>query len=218
MGCIGISTLWFSFFVHGQSGPVAQDNIVIVEPDPAKMETVYRITEGPCDISWTVYHSQTNQGILQYRSRCTFPLGKQVQLISKILAKILQDEGNSMKFHTLFLGRLNSSAEISARLVTMAEQSPGWDSQRGRPTSGGINQFIVKLANQAHLYDEWKEMFHRFNKSIEVSSVERVLVSKAGELPYFDQIKNQGIKATDKLPYDCLVWLSVTNEKGTEIN
>ena len=119
-----------------------------------------------------------------------------------------------MKFHTLFLGSLNSSPEISIHLAMMSKQSPNWDTQKGQPRSGGINPFIVKLANQSHLYDEWEARFQHFNWNSEVSGVEKVLVSKAGELPYFAQLKEQGIKATDKLPYDCLVWLSMTKKEA----
>lgn len=212
IGCIRIAVLWLPFAVFGQSSPVMQDHPVIVESDPAKMETIYRITESSCQISWTVYHSQVNEGIIKHDSRCTFPLDKQLLLISKIFAKILEDERTSTKFHTLFLGSLNSSPEISARLAMLAKRSPHWDTQKGQPKSGGTNPFIVKLANQSHLYDEWEAMFQHFNRSIEISAVEKVLVSKAGEFPYFAQLKEQGIKATDKLPYDCLVWLSMTKK------
>ena len=119
---------------------------------------------------------------------------------------------SSLKFHTLFIGGLRSFPEMSARLAIFSKQSPLWDSKQGRQRSGQINQVIIKLANQGQVYDEWQKAFNRHNVKILVSGVENVSVARAGDLPYFDELQTHGINAPDRLPYDCLIWFSLTRE------
>jgi hypothetical protein len=59
------------------------------------------------------------------------------------------------------------------------------------------------------IYPELKELFARFHKSITFSCAEKVLVQKAGELPFYEQLQQQGVKAADKLPFDCMTWFSI---------
>lgn len=186
--------------LHGQ---------VVVEPDSAKKETVYRITDGACQIRWTVFHSELNAGIIQHRATCSLPLGQQLSLTAKLLEKVLADQP-SESFRTLSLGRLDSFPGMTAQLAKLAKQSPQWDLQKGQPKSGKMSEFVVALANQGQLLEEWQAMFARFHRKVKVSGVERVSVSKAADLPNFKQLKEAGIDAADKVPYDCEMWLSVT--------
>lgn len=60
------------------------------------------------------------------------------------------------------------------------------------------------------IYPELKELFEGFHKNITFSSAEKVLVLEAGKLPFFDQLKPHGIRASDRLPFDCMTWFSVS--------
>jgi hypothetical protein len=40
--------------------------------------------------------------------------------------------------------------------------------------------------------------------------VEKVRVLEAGKLPFYDQLKQKGVAATDRLPFDCMAWFSLS--------
>lgn len=182
----------------------------VVQFNSQYMETTYHITAGACQISWIVNKSDPDKSVVRHRSKCNLPLNEQVPLLSKILAEIL----NAGAFHTLFWGRLvpdkKDYLEMSFRLAIAAYESPLWDSKRGVPKKGHKNAFIVKIANKANIYNELKELFEEFNRKLEFTSAEKVLVLNADKLPFFDRLKKYGVNATDKLPFDCMTWFSVS--------
>jgi len=69
---------------------------------------------------------------------------------------------------------------------------------------------VKDFANRADIYPELKELFKFFHKSIKFSCAEKVLVLKAEKLPFFDELKQHGIKASDRLPFDCMTWFSIS--------
>jgi hypothetical protein len=190
-------------------------NKVVVHYDARYMETTYRIASGACQISWTVHKSELNRGVVQHRSKCTLPLSKQLPLLSQILAEILKDTENARSFHTLFWGRLspdvrNGNLDMSFRLAMAAYRSSLWDAKGGKPKTGHTNTFVMNLAIKSNIYSEMKRLFENFDRKLELASVEKVLIMEAGKLPFFDQLKKHGVKVTDKLPFDCLTWFSVS--------
>lgn len=42
--------------------------------------------------------------------------------------------------------------------------------------------------------------------------MEKVLVSSAGDLPFFEQLVPYGVKAVDRLPFDGMAWFAVTDK------
>jgi len=190
-------------------------NKVVVQFDPNYKEETYSITSGDCQISWIVHKSDLNKGVVQHRSKCTLPLHKQLPLLSQILAEILKDTENVGSFHTLFWGRLipnvrNGNSEMSFRLAMAAYSSPLWDANEGSPKTGHANAFVKNRANKSNIYSELKRLFENFDRKLEFAGAEKVLIMEAGKLPFFEQLKKNGVKATDKLPFDCLTWFSVS--------
>ncbi|MBZ5674503.1 MAG: hypothetical protein LAP61_09680 [Acidobacteriia bacterium] len=187
----------------------SQDPQVSVNPNPARTETVYNVDSGSCHIQWTLQHSPLNEGIILQRSKCSLAIRQQMPLLAKILEKVLADPSSARSFRTLSVGRLNSLPEMPERLATLAASSEQWDRRAGRPKSGNINAFIQTLVAQKTILGEWQALFEKFGRHIEVSGVETVLVSAAGDLPFFKALQARGIAARDKLPYDCAVWFAV---------
>jgi hypothetical protein len=185
--------------------------VMVEHPDN---ETIYSITSGDCTIEWIARNSEI--GVIKHRARCTAPLSQQRQLLTQICTEFFSKDINAQSFRSLFLGSLRSdegrpgSQEMSLRLALAAHKSPGWDVKRGRPKNGDMNRFVKDLANREMIYPELKELFESINKSIKFSCAEKVLVSEAEKLPFFDQLKQHGIKARDRLPYDCMTWFSVS--------
>ena len=173
---------------------------------------IYKISNKDCTIEWIARNSEI--GVIKYWSQCALSLAEQLPLLEKICAEFFSKDKNAQAFRTLFWGRLepdnqNGSRELSLRLALAAYKSPGWDTKKGKPKNGDINGFVKDIANSAMIYLELKELFGRFHKSIKFSCAEKVLVQRADKLPFYDQLKQQGVKAGDKLPFDCLTWFSV---------
>ena len=130
-------------------------------------------------------------------------------------AEFFSRDPHAGSLRTLFWGRLepdNATGphELSFRMALAAYQSPGWDKNRGRARNGDNNGFVKDLANRAMIYPELKALFTRFHRSVYFSCAEKVLVVRASKLPFYDQLKRHGVKATDKLPFDCMAWFAVS--------
>ena len=191
-----------------------QDTATVnVENDAQWNATVYSVSSGDCRIEWIARNSEI--GVIKFRSQCALSLAGQIPLLEKIGAAFFEKDKNAPAFRTLFWGRLepdnqNAPRELSLRLALAAHKSPGWDAKRGKPKSGDINGFVRDLANKEMIYPEIKKMFEQFHRSIKFSCAEKVLVQRADKLPFYEQLKQKGVRAADKLPFDCMTWFSVT--------
>jgi hypothetical protein len=220
------STAWFVLLVcsygpgdtveaNTPSQTVEHQNVaaVTVEHSAQWNGTIYRIAGKDCTIQWIARNSEI--GVVLHRSQCVLSLAEQLPLLEKICVEFFSKDKNAQAFRTLFWGRLepeNQTAprELSFRLALAAHKSPGWDAKKGKPKNGDINGFVKDLANREMIYPELKELFERFHNNITFSCAEKVLVMKAEKLPFYDQLKQQGVKPADKLPFDCMTWFSVT--------
>ena len=72
-----------------------------------------------------------------------------------------------------------------------------------------MNGFIRDIANENMIYPELRELFGRLQRSISFSAAEKVLITEAGKLPFYEQLKQRGVKAADRLPFDCAAWFTV---------
>ncbi|NJD57654.1 MAG: hypothetical protein FIA94_14790 [Nitrospirae bacterium] len=192
---------------------------VSVEASPNT--TIYRISSGDCSITWIAYGSELNRGVVKHSSRCPDPLSAQLPLMTEVLREFIARDEHAAVFRTLFWGGLvpetgPSALEMPFRLALAAYRSPEWDAKKGRPKKGDINGFVKDIANRELLYRELKELFGRFQKNITLASVEKVRVMKAKDLPFYDRLKAEGVRATVKLPFDCMVWFSVSAAKDED--
>jgi hypothetical protein len=203
----------------GFSGPAQlPDSIGVVRIVPPAAasghgERVYEITAGACRIRWTVARSGVNEGVAQHRAECSRPLSEQIGLNSRILDTVLAGEP---AFRTLFLGGLKAFPELSLRMALAAKRSPGWDVVRGRPkASRQIDAYVLNMlaAAETTVFPEWKQLFERKDLRFAVSGVEGVSVGTAGALPYFQELSTHGVKSTDRVPFDGLIWFSVKSRK-----
>jgi hypothetical protein len=77
--------------------------------------------------------------------------------------------------------------------------------ESGRPVAGDPNIFVRKLADDAVIYAELQEVLRKSGLDIEVVAVGKVLVARAGQLPFREPLLNRGVQPAERLPYDCLV-------------
>jgi hypothetical protein len=186
---------------------------VNVHRDESSRETIYRVFRDDCTVEWIA--RDVEPGVIKNRVECPFPLAEQILLMEKLYAVFLQKDPNARVLRTLFWGRLepeesSGSWEMAFRLALGAYKSPGWDARRGKPKNGDYNGFVKDLANGEMIYPELKALFEGFNRNIKFSCAEKVLVEKAGKLPFFEALKPHGVKAEDILPFDCMTWFSIT--------
>jgi hypothetical protein len=206
-----LAPLYVALAQHAQ----ASDEVHIV-PSPAGSgpeDTTYEIRAGSCRIRWTVARFGADRGIAQHRAECTLPLSEQIALNAALLDKVLESEPT---FRMLFLGRLKPFPEISIRLADAAKHSSEWDSRQGKPkNSMAMDRYLGNLlaSNESSVFAEWKRLFEEKRLTFTVAGVESVTVGAAGTLPYFPQLAARGAMASDKLPFDCLIWFSATRQQ-----
>jgi hypothetical protein len=196
-----------------QPQPSSEVRIVQSPVGSGPEETTYEIRSGSCRIRWTVARSGVNRGIAQHRAECSLPLSEQIALNSRILDKVIESEPT---FRTLFLGRLKPFPEVSLRLAGAAKRSPEWDARRGRPKSSKpLAPFLVDLfsSSEPPVFAEWKRLFEEKHLTFAVSGLEEVSVGAAGTLPFFPQLMAEGVKASDRVPFDGLIWFSAVRQQ-----
>jgi hypothetical protein len=186
---------------------------VLVEHNSGLQETDYSAAAGDCRISWTVYGSEANRGVIRHRSDCGLTLSEQAPLIAKVLRKVMETKAEAAHLRTLSWGRLYPDgardATIAVRLALAAKRSAEWDAASGTPRGGDINGWVRGLANEEPIYRELRPLFQEFGLEIRVATVEKVLVQRAELLPFFETLRQGGAQAGDRLPFDCQVWFSV---------
>jgi hypothetical protein len=104
--------------------------------------------------------------------------------------------------------------EEELRLALAAKRSVGWDPIKGRPRRGDINGFVRALVNDGPIYHELSSIFRQSGLRLQVVTVEKVLVSQAGQLAFFDELKAEGVRPGERVPFDCQTWFSVRPEGG----
>lgn len=187
---------------------------VSVEFDPYLKQTTYSIARDDCRICWVVYPSEANRGVIKHGSECRLQLADQAPLFEGLLEKLLADAAEPGVYRTLFWGRLypdgKPSPEMAMRLMSAAKRTAAWDAVRGSPENDDYNGFVRDLLNDASAYEELRAVFRKSGLDLRVSSVEKVLVTPAGDLPFFNQFQGGEIEATDRLPFDCMTWFAIT--------
>lgn len=175
--------------------------------------TRYRASSANCSITWIAYNNEP--GVVKYEPDCPALLAEQLPLMAAIGSSFLASDRNAPAFRTFFWGTLApdsaaGSHEMSYRLAAAAFGASGWDKVRGQPKEGDINGFVRDLANQAGIYPELTELFASFQRTVRLAHAEKVLVAKAGQLPFFPQLEALGVRAADRLPFDCMAWFAIT--------
>jgi len=209
------------FFLASAAGAAGQEAPPVVEVSELDNATHYRASRGGCVITWIAYDAGLNKGVVKHSSQCPEPLSSQLPLLTAICEFFLIRDRNAPALRTLFWGGLvpessPSSLEMPLRLALAAYKSAGWDAKNGRPKNGDINGFVKDLANRKLIYPELQELFKGFHRVITLSAVEKVRVLEARKLPFYDQLRKQGIQAADKLPFDCMAWFSVSGADGAK--
>jgi hypothetical protein len=204
----GVSALTVASVGIGQA---PRDAPVAITGNPRG--TAYAASSNECRIVWIVAYEGANTGVILHRPDCRRPPAEQAPLFGRILDAIAAEPERLRAIRTLHWGRLFPDGAIdgtlSIRVALTAWQSPGWDARAGRPRSGDVNGFIRGLANESRLAPEIEAVFEARGLALAVASVEKVLIARAQELPFFDALTRAGVKPDDRVPWDAQIWFSV---------
>jgi len=202
---------------QGLSSPDAADDIppVTIEYSALDHATLYTASSGDCSITWIAYNAGPNQGLIKHSPRCAAPMALQFSLLTKICTTFFNHDKDTRAYRTLFWGGLvaekkPASQELPLRLALAAYRSRDWDVRKGKPKNGDINGFVKNLANREPIYPELQELFRRFDRQITLATVEKVRVTEAEKLPFYGTLKQQGVAGSDRLPFDCMAWFSLS--------
>jgi hypothetical protein len=221
---IVLTACWLLFSCGGKpprpaARPVAGDE-VSVKRDSGRHEVHYEVSAGDCRIRWTLFESETNRGVVRHVSDCALALPEQAPLIAKLLAKAVGNAG-AEGIRTISWGRLEPDGArdhtLARRLALAARLSSGWNAAKGMPRGGDINGWVRKLANDTAIYDELRPVFQARGLEIRLAGVEKVLVLPAGRLPFFEELRKQGVRESEKVPFDCQAWFSVRPAAGSSL-
>ncbi len=217
----GFCWVFFSIALVGMSGmilsPCSAEEIpeAVVEFNASDKMTTYRIVGGDCTLEWMVRESENH--VVKHRARCAAPLKRQLPLLLKLGTELFSNKRHAQTLRTLFWGGLESESkpaswELSLRLALAAHQSSGWDLRKGKAKEKDLNRFVIDLANEKMIYPELQELFDSFGRRITLRTVEKVRVLEAGQLPFFEELRQQGIRENDRLPFDCMAWFSISRK------
>jgi hypothetical protein len=193
-----------------------KDILIQIQAVPENKEIKYYHQAEGYRLEWTTYELEQNQNVVKHLQG-DITIEDMQPILAAMIKTVFDTEKNALadKINTLAWGRIvpdNSikNTEVSKRLVVAAALAREWDRKTGSVKTGQeINTWIKDLANQADIFYEIPQAFEEQGMTIKISSVEKVLVSRADALPYFEKIKKFGIKAEDKLPWDCQVWFDI---------
>lgn len=191
--------------------PAATLALLLAPPAITRTEApqgpVYTLHDGPCRLSLETFTSDLNRHVLRFRPDCPLPFAELAPRLALLFRHLLDHDPEPARFTSLFWGRLHpdaaKDATLARRLALAAHASPAWNPSTGRPRSGHANPFVRDLANQTLIYRELHEAFLAQNHEIRLSSVEKVLVLPARQLPFLQ------LNTPARLPFDAMIWFSL---------
>jgi hypothetical protein len=175
----------------------------------------YSIKEGDCSVMWGVEMAR-KEGQKKLTLSVRYPVGikcrdtfaEQLPLHRQVLGEIFKD-WNKDQFRMLFLQpfeRAEPDHTWNIRIAMASANSSDWeDWSRNYPkhrSGKSSNEIFVEIANQVNAYKELAVLFEEFGLEIKLDSVEKVFAQKARELPFYQELKSQGLEGNPSLIYD----------------
>ena len=137
---------------------------------------------------------ETPHRVLRMRPSC--PIG-----YSSTHAALKALLGHAEREARISFGRIVDYPWLSTLLAREASAARSWDASRGRPRSGGENQWVARMLGAmpefTALFDSWQ---------VAGISVEKVLLKPAAQLPLAEGAPTP---RDARLPYDAILWVTL---------
>lgn len=202
----------FPDFSSSTSGEVLKniqdsDNLYI------EKEGRYCLKKEDCSICWEVTVAKEDKKITLSLEQplgvsCSSAFTKQLPLHRKIFTEIFTDWKKD-RFQTVFTGpldRLEPTNTWNKRIALASASSSDWIGWRenypNHSSKKSSNQIFVELAKQVDACRELLGLFKEFGLKVELNYVEKVFAKKAKALPFYQELKSDGLEGNPKLMYD----------------
>jgi hypothetical protein len=107
-------------------------------------------------------------------------------------------------YTSLSIGRLIDFPWLMHYLVRAALSDTGWDAGKRPPDAGKLNKYVSNLLSSGDLTSQLEAPFLAAGYRITGATVEKVLVGKVRDLPFYE-----GDPFSGAVPYDAMVWFKL---------
>ena len=173
-----------------------------------KSDYAFVVESKGCRIQWNVVEmkEEGSKKQLSVRRDCPISFSEQVRYHRAILQEIFS-KWPIADFDSLSWGSFGDAADWSWNLpvaIASSKSKEYKDYKANYPNSKvkSINAIFVKLANETTAYRDLQRLIQEFGADIELSSVEKVFVSEAQQLPFYHLLRDHGITGKSRLIYD----------------
>ena len=158
-------------------------------------DVAYSIQDGDCLIRYNAIQLKTdNKRILKVYRQCDKSFEDQAGYHEDILARINKDIPIASFDSVSWSGfRYKNDDSWVIPIALAADRSATYQDYRLHyPIArvNDINQIFVEVANESGAYRPLAHLFEDYNVTLTLDAVEKVFASKAGKLPFYDDLKD----------------------------
>jgi hypothetical protein len=165
------------------------------------------VEAGECRIQWNVVETKEpgEKKHLSVRRCCDLPFSEQIPFHRAILKEIFS-KWQVAEFDTISWGSFLEKNDWSwcTPIAVASTKSKDFKDYREKYPNVqiNINRLFVRLANETKSYDALRQLILEFGADIELATVEKVFIQPAKDLPFYPDLKAQGVSAKAKVIYD----------------
>lgn len=170
-------------------------------------DVTYSAPGTKCKVSLILYEPPSvNVEGATLRNDCDLTVPENRQAFEKVLDRAFEDRKMRPLMQWIFMGGLKESA----KLALLGLKSKDWDPVKGAATPGrtASRLFTARLQPQ-EFYPSQVAILSSRGMCVETSGIEKVMIAKVGDLPFKDELIQEGAKPTDLVPVGMQVWLRV---------
>ncbi len=153
---------------------------------------------------------------LRYYNSCDWPTTSKIEWLEKLARALQARRKEGEKIESFGVGRISVSFPDAAQaIVVAAHADKDWDKAKGRLTQTGkstfihVNHLFAALVMRSDFPKSFEKTLSILGYRVAAASVEKVLIGTPNETPFAAELKAADI-TNGKLPFDALVWLTLT--------
>ena len=167
----------------------------------------YRIDDGDCHISWFTSRRKSDQQlVLSVTRNCPLSFEDQADYHEEILERITQDipiaQFTSLNWESFSYQNDNSWIIAVALGSDRSKIYKDYRQNYPRAKINDINQVFVEIANEQRPYEPLALLFHEYDVTLVLTSVEKVFSSRADKLPFYEDLVEHSVGRNAYVIYD----------------